>query len=91
MYRAFINSIKNNGRVFEMGVMIRFYLSTLLTKFYLWSVLTGKANPLDTLGMLPLALKLLSHGRMSIKPKKIKGVEQIKTILERAQALGGAR
>ena len=91
MYKAFVNSIKNNGRVFEMGMMMRFYLSTLLTKSYLWAVLTRKANPLDIIGMLPLALKLMSHGRMSIKPKKIKGVEQLKTIVEKAQALGGAR
>ncbi len=82
MYRAFINSIKNNGRVYELGMMIKFYLSTLLT---------GKLNPLDTVKMLPLALKLLLHGRMSIKPTKIKGNEQLKTIVERAQALGGAK
>ncbi len=91
MYKAFINSIKNNGRVFEIGMMMRFYLSTLLTKSYLWAVLTGKANPLNTFVMLPLALKLLSRGRMSIKPKKIKGVGQLRAILERAQALGGVR
>jgi len=82
MYRAFIDSIKNNGRVHELGMMTRFYLLTLST---------GKMNPLATIKMLPLALKLLLHGRMSIKPTKIKGSEQLKTIVERAQALGGAR
>jgi len=91
MYRAFIDSIKSNGRIHELGMMIRFYLSTLLTKSYLQAVLTRKANPLDTIKMLPLALKLLLHGRMSIKPTKIKGSQQLKTIVERAQALGGAR
>ena len=91
MYRAFVSSIKSNGRVFEMGMMIKFYLSTLLTKSYLLAVLARKANPLDTIRMLPLALKLLLHGRMSIKPRKIKGVEQLKAILEKAQVLGGAR
>jgi len=88
MYRAFVDSIKQNGRVFEMGIMIKFYLSTLLTKSYIWAVLTRKANPFDTVGMLPVALQLLLHRRMAITPKKIKGVEQLKTILERAQALG---
>jgi len=91
MYRAFIDSIKSNGRVFEMGMMIRFYLSTLLTKSYLRAVLTRKANPLDTIGMLPLALKLLLHRRMSIKPKRIKGIEQVRTIVERARTLGGVQ
>lgn len=91
MYKAFIDSIKNNGRVFEVGMMLRFYLSSLLAKPYLQAVLTRKANPLDIISMLPLALKLMSHGRMALKPKKIKGVEQLKTIVEKAQALGGAR
>jgi len=91
MYGAFINSIKSNGRVFEMGMMMRFYLSTLLTKSYLRAVLTGKANPFDTFEMLPVALKLLSHRRMSLRPNKIKGVEQIKAILDKAQTLGGAQ
>ena len=91
MYRVFVDSIKSNGRVHEIGMMIKFYLSTLLTKSYLQAVLTRKANPLDTIWMLPLALKLLLHGRMSIKPTKIKGSQQLKTIVERAQALGGAR
>ena len=91
MYKAFVDSIKGNGRVFEMGMMMKFYLSTLLTKSYLQAVLTGKTNPLATIKMLPLALKLLLHGRMSIKPRKIKGTKQIKTIVERAQALGGVK
>jgi len=82
MYRAFIDSIKSNGRVHELGMMMKFYLSTLLTR---------KGNPFALIKMLPLALKLLLHGRLSIKPTKIKGGEQLKTIVERAQALGGAR
>ena len=82
MYRAFIDSIRSNGRVHELGMMMKFYLSTLST---------GKMNPLATIKMLPLALKLLLHGRMSIKPTKIKGSKQLKTIVEKAQALGGAR
>jgi len=91
MYRAFINSIKSNGRIFEMGMMVRFYLSTMLTKSYVRAVLTRKVNPFDTIGMLPIALQLLLHQRMPIMPRKIKGVKQIKAIVERAQALGGER
>ena len=91
MYKAFVDSIKRNGRVHEVGIMMQFYLSTLLTKSYLRAVLTRKANPLDTIGMLPVALQLLLHRRMAIMPKKIKGVKQLKTIVERAQTLGGAQ
>ncbi len=76
LYRAFIDSIKGNGRVHELGMMMKFFLKT---------------NPLAALKIIPVGLKLLSHGRMSIKPTKIKGTEQIKTMVERAQALGGAK
>ncbi len=82
MYRAFIGSIKKNGRVHEFGMMMKFYLSILPT---------GKMNPLATIKMLPLALKLLSHGRMSLKPTKIKGSKQLRIIVEKARALGGTR
>ncbi|MFC1937664.1 4Fe-4S dicluster domain-containing protein [Chloroflexota bacterium] len=89
VYKAFVDSIKRNGRVHEVGMMIRFYLSTLLTKSYLWSVLTRKANPLDLIGMFPIALQLLLHRRMSITPRKIRGSVQIKAILDKARALEG--
>lgn len=82
MHRVFIDSIKKYGRVHELGMMMRFYLSTIPT---------GKINPLATIKMLPIALKLRSHGRMALKPTKIKGSEQLKTIVEKARALGGAR
>jgi len=91
LYKAFVDSIKSKGRVHELGMMMQFYLSTLLTKSYLLAVLTRKTNPLATIKMLSLALKLFIHGRLSIRPRKIKGTEQIKTIVERARALGGAR
>lgn len=82
MHRVFINSIKKHGRIHEFGMMLKFYLSTIPT---------GKINPLVSLKMLPLALKLLTHGRMALKPTKIKGNKQLKAIVEKAQALGGTR
>jgi heterodisulfide reductase subunit C len=82
MYRAFVNSIKSNGRVHELGMMMNFYLP---------SILKGKINPFSLVGMLPLALNLMSHGRMVIMPKKTKGAEQVRTIVNRAKALGGAK
>jgi len=75
MYRAFVDSVKSNGRVHELGLMMKFYLKT---------------NPLAALKMLPVGLRLLSHGRMSLKARKIKGTGQLKAIVATAQALGGA-
>ena len=82
MYQTFIDSIKSNGRVHELGMMMKFYLST---------VLTGKVNPFSLIKMLPLALNLMTHGRMTMTPTKIKGTDQIKSIVDKAKALGGAR
>jgi len=75
MHRFFVNSIKKNGRVHELGLMIRFYFRT---------------NPFAAIKMLPVALKLLLHGRLPLRAKKIKGTEQIKAILDETQVMGGA-
>ena len=75
MYRAFVDSVKSNGRVHELGLMMKFYLKT---------------NPLAALKMLPVGLRLLSHGRLPLKARKIKGTGQLKAIVATAQALGGA-
>jgi heterodisulfide reductase subunit C len=82
MYQVFIDSIKSNGRVHELGMMMRYY-----TKM----VLTGKVNPFSLIGMLPLAMNLMSHGRLVLTPKKTKGVGQVRTIVQKAKALGGAK
>jgi heterodisulfide reductase subunit C len=75
-YRAFVDSVKSNGRVHEFGLMAKYYLKT---------------NPFAALKMLPMALKLLTHGRMPLRGEKIKGAEQVKAVIEKAQALGGVR
>jgi len=82
MYRAFIDSIKSNGRVHELGMMMKYYLT---------AIFTGKLNPFSLIKMAPMALNLLSHGRMTLRPTRIKGAEQVKTIVERAKALGGVK
>lgn len=75
MYRTFFDSIRNNGRVCEFNVMARYYLKT---------------NPIAALKMLPLALKLLSHRRLHLRGEKIEGIEQLRAIIDKARALGGA-
>jgi len=80
MYKAFVDSINSYGRTHELGMMMKYYTS---------AIIKGKINPFSLFKMLPVALKLFTHGRMAIKPKKIKGIDQIKTIVERAKALGG--
>ena len=68
MYRSFTNSIKGNGRVHELGMMLRYYLTT---------------NPLAALKMLPVGLKLLLHRRMPLMPKKATGREELSAVIQR--------
>ncbi|TET39023.1 MAG: heterodisulfide reductase [Dehalococcoidia bacterium] len=75
MYQSFVDSIRRNGRVHEFSMMLRFYLRT---------------NPFASLGMIPVALALFSRGRIPLMPTRIKGRGQLKAILEKARALGGA-
>jgi quinone-modifying oxidoreductase subunit QmoC len=65
MYRGFVASIKTRGRVHEFGTMLHYYLST---------------NPLVAMKMLPVALKMFSHGRMPLKPETSKGKEDLARI-----------
>lgn len=76
MYRSFVSSIRGNGRVHEFGMMVRFYLKT--------SLLTG-------MRLLPLALSLLRHGRMPLKPHQVKGREELKQILRKFAEVRGAQ
>jgi len=76
MHRSFTDFVYSIGSVPEIGFMTWFYLLT---------------NPLRALRMIPLALSLLKHGRMSVKARRLRpeGERQLRTILERAQLLGG--
>ena len=91
MYRTFVDSIKSNGRVHEFGFMVNYYLKAM--RFYLPS----RANPLNPLravelfGMLPVAVGLYSHGRLGLRPAKVKDMKGLKAIIERAEAIEKAQ
>lgn len=76
MYRSFSDFVYSIGSVPEMGFMIWFYFLT---------------NPLRALRMIPLALSLLRHGRMSVKARRLKpeAERQLKAVLDKAETLGG--
>lgn len=69
---TFVDMVENYGRSFEFGLASRHYV---------------KHFPLRLPGMAPMALGLLSKKRMGMVPTRIKGIEQLKTILERAKEL----
>lgn len=90
MYRTFVDSIKSNGRVHEFSFTMRYYLRNLR------SYLPTRAEPLkplkafELLGMLPIAWGLFSHGRLPLRPSKIKGTKELTAIITKAQSMGGA-
>ena len=76
MYKSFNYFVRNFGRLPELWFMTRFYLLT---------------NPLRALTMIPVALSLLWHRRLSIKARKLtpEGTNQLRAILNKAESLGG--
>jgi len=77
MYRSFNDFVYSLGSLPEFGFMTWFYMLT---------------NPLRAFKMIPVALSLLRHGRLSIKARRLtpEGTNQLKTILDKAESLGGA-
>jgi len=76
MYQCFVDSAKGNGRVYELGMMLKLFLRT---------------NPFAALKLAPVGLGLLLHRRLPLKPSRIKGIGELKAILDKARALEGAR
>lgn len=76
MYQCFVDSAKGNGRVYELGMMLKLFLKT---------------NPFAALKMAPVGLGLLLHRRLPLRPSRIKGMGELKAILDKARALGGAK
>ena len=68
MYKTFTGSIKDYGRVYEFGFMLKYYLKT---------------NPFAALKMLPMAFSLLTHGRMPLTARSVKGKEQLTQIINK--------
>lgn len=74
--RTFTNLVEKYGRSFEFGLASRFYLFN---------------KPiLSTLKMGPLGLSLFTRGRMSLVPTRIRQVEQLQAIIQKARQIGGA-
>ena len=76
MYRSFNDFVYSLGSLPEFGFMTWFYLLT---------------NPLRAFRMIPLALSLFKHGRLSIRARRLtpEGTKQLKAILDKAESLGG--
>lgn len=70
--QTFVDMVEEYGRSFEFGLATRHYL---------------KHFPLRLPGMSPMAFGMLTKERMAIKPRRIRNIQQLKAILERAKQL----
>ncbi|MEW5953886.1 MAG: 4Fe-4S dicluster domain-containing protein [Bacillota bacterium] len=75
-YQAFWQEVLGRGRVFEGGVTARFFLKR------------GLGDIMKAFGMKDIGLSMLKHGRMPlVPPKTIKGMKDLRKIVEKAQEL----
>ena len=76
MYRSFGDFVYSVGNVPEFGFMAWYYLLT---------------NPVRAVRMIPLLRKLVTHGRISVKTRRLtrQGQQQLKAILDKAGEMGG--
>ena len=70
--RTFVANIHRYGRSYEMGLVARHYL---------------RHYPLRLPGMAPMGLGMVTKGRMGFRPHRIRGVAQLRAILDRAGEL----
>ncbi len=77
--KTFIGMVELYGRSFELGLATRYHLAH---------------HPLKMIQMSGMGLKMLQRGRMALRPEKIKRLDQLQAILEKAKQLsaqtGGA-
>jgi heterodisulfide reductase subunit C len=76
MYQCFVDSARGNGRVYELGMMIKLFLKT---------------NPFAAIKLAPVGMGLFFHGRLPLKPTRIKGMKELKAIMDKAKKLGGGK
>jgi heterodisulfide reductase subunit C len=69
---TFVEMVEKYGRSYELGLATRHYL---------------KHQPTRLLGMAPMGLGMLSSKRMGLTPKKIKHIDQLTAILDKAKTL----
>lgn len=73
--RTFVGNIERYGRSYEMGLVARHYL---------------RHYPLRLLGLAPMGIAMLTKGRMGFVPHRIRGINGLRAILDRAAELEAA-
>ena len=69
---TFIDLVENYGRSFELGLATRYHL---------------RHHPVGAVKMAGFGLEMWRRGRMELTPKRIKGMNQLRAILDKAKEL----
>ena len=69
---SFIGYVENYGRSFELGLATRYHLTH---------------SPLKKFSLGPFALDMIRKDRIALRPEKIKGIGQLRKILEKAKTM----
>ncbi|NTU81979.1 MAG: 4Fe-4S dicluster domain-containing protein [Chloroflexales bacterium] len=72
---SFIDHVERYGRSFELGLITRYYL---------------RHKPLDAAKIAPVGMGLLRRKRIDLTPHKIRQLDQLKAILDRAREIDAA-
>lgn len=75
--RTFVENVNRDGRQSEFGLMRRYFF-----RIY-------RFNPVGVASQIPLALKLLTRGRIPFRPHRIKGREDLRAIMKKVASLEG--
>jgi heterodisulfide reductase subunit C len=75
-YRAVVDTVRSHGRMEEVEVMIRYFLTT---------------NPLMALNYAPLALTMLSKGKVNLGLPKLAGPGKLDRLFRKVEELEGKR
>lgn len=67
---SFVLQVKKYGRNYETANLVRYFLKT---------------NPIGMLGWSKAGLSLMAHGRIPVRPEKIKGIEGLRRIIAKAE------
>jgi heterodisulfide reductase subunit C len=71
---TFASFVERFGRSFEFGLASRFYM-------------TRRPASMRRLG--PLGLSMVRHGRISLRPERIREIAELRSIIRKARELGG--
>ncbi|HKZ54754.1 MAG TPA: 4Fe-4S dicluster domain-containing protein [Anaerolineales bacterium] len=69
---SFIGFVETYGRSFEVGLATRYHLTH---------------HPLNKFALGPFALQMLARDRLALRPERIKQIDQLRAILDKAKTL----